>query len=293
MLAFLVSATNEIKPSDTNDLHYIIEYYARMSPRSIKAYCDDDDQKTKNAFSESNQAITACLGTNGMTNDHAESMKHLDEVQESTTQQSSFLKLTQDLDLTRHLCLPILASEIFISYESTHIPALASGYFLVDCRPAKQYNAGHLAQAFHLDSILMLKEPSDFALHVNGLLEVQKQMTTTDHMRKHLCFIGSGFEKHDCYVNMVVASFLQKGLDHVSIVHGGFDAIHRYLYQNETLFNKLVVDHNKEVCKTCKATAPKRTPAPSPLMSSLPPSLSSVKTNVQQMKQAIKLKRPT
>jgi len=28
-------------------------------------------------------------------------------------------------------------------------------YFLVDCRPAEQYNAGHLPTAFHLDANLV------------------------------------------------------------------------------------------------------------------------------------------
>jgi len=28
-------------------------------------------------------------------------------------------------------------------------------FFVVDCRPAEQYNAGHLSTAFHLDSDLV------------------------------------------------------------------------------------------------------------------------------------------
>lgn len=48
-------------------------------------------------------------------------------------------------------------------------------FFLVDCRPVEQYNAGHLPTAFHLDCNLMLQEPSAFSTAVQGLLSAQKQ----------------------------------------------------------------------------------------------------------------------
>lgn len=48
-------------------------------------------------------------------------------------------------------------------------------FFLVDCRPIEQYNAGHLPTAFHLDCNLMLQEPNAFLTAVQGLLSAQKQ----------------------------------------------------------------------------------------------------------------------
>ncbi|VDM19095.1 unnamed protein product [Hydatigera taeniaeformis] len=39
-------------------------------------------------------------------------------------------------------------------------------FFLVDCRPAEQYNAGHLETAFYLDTELMLTNPSEFNISV-------------------------------------------------------------------------------------------------------------------------------
>ena len=39
---------------------------------------------------------------------------------------------------------------------------------------------------------------------------------------EHLCFMGSGREEEDQYVNMVVANFLQKGAQYVSIAKGGY-----------------------------------------------------------------------
>ena len=49
------------------------------------------------------------------------------------------------------LCLPVSADEILAS-ELVNFQ-----FFVVDCRPAEQYNAGHLSRAFHLDCSLMLQ----------------------------------------------------------------------------------------------------------------------------------------
>lgn len=71
-------------------------------------------------------------------------------------------------------------------------------YFVVDCRPAEQYNSGHLPTAFHLDANLvhisnittsqcklsvvimyfwlqMLQNPADFSVAVQALFATQKQ----------------------------------------------------------------------------------------------------------------------
>ena len=39
---------------------------------------------------------------------------------------------------------------------------------------------------------------------------------------EHLCFLGSGREEEDQYVNMVVANILQKNKQYVSIAKGGY-----------------------------------------------------------------------
>ncbi len=39
---------------------------------------------------------------------------------------------------------------------------------------------------------------------------------------EHLCFLGSGREQEDQFVNMVVAKFLQKAIPYVSSARGGF-----------------------------------------------------------------------
>lgn len=77
--------------------------------------------------------------------------------------------------VSQALCLPVSVHELVdnIASETTNVDAVR--FFLVDCRPVEQYNAGHLHTAFHLDCNLMLSEPSAFATAVQGLLSAQKQ----------------------------------------------------------------------------------------------------------------------
>uniref|UniRef100_H0XDQ6 TBC1 domain family member 23 n=1 Tax=Otolemur garnettii TaxID=30611 RepID=H0XDQ6_OTOGA len=112
-----------------------------------------------------------------------------------------------------------------------HVTEEGVRFFVVDCRPAEQYNAGHLSTAFHLDSDLMLQNPSEFAQSVKSLLEAQKQSIESGSIAggEHLCFMGSGREEEDMYMNMVLAHFLQKNKEYVSIASGGFMALQQHL----------------------------------------------------------------
>uniref|UniRef100_A0A8C5FR14 TBC1 domain family member 23 n=1 Tax=Gadus morhua TaxID=8049 RepID=A0A8C5FR14_GADMO len=114
----------------------------------------------------------------------------------------------EDMDLSQALCLPVSVPEIL---QANQHQQDGVRFFVVDCRPAEQYNAGHLSTAFHLDSDLMLRNPSEFALSVKSLLEAQKQSLESGSVAsgEHLCFMGSGREEEDMYMNMVLAHFLQ------------------------------------------------------------------------------------
>lgn len=59
--------------------------------------------------------------------------------------------------------------------------------------------------------VQMLQNPSEFALSVKSLLETQKQSLESGSIAsgEHLCFMGSGREEEDMYMNMVLAHFLQ------------------------------------------------------------------------------------
>lgn len=57
----------------------------------------------------------------------------------------------------------------------------------------------------------MLQNPSEFAQSVKSLLEAQKQSIESGSIAggEHLCFMGSGREEEDMYMNMGLAHFLQ------------------------------------------------------------------------------------
>ncbi|XP_010637934.1 TBC1 domain family member 23 isoform X1 [Fukomys damarensis] len=133
-----------------------------------------------------------------------------------------------DGDVSQALCLAISVSEIL---QANQLQGEGVRFFVVDCRPAEQYNAGHLSTAFHLDSDLMLQNPSEFAQSVKSLLEAQKQSIESGSIAggEHLCFMGSGREEEDMYMNMVLAHFLQKNKEYVSIASGGFMALQQHL----------------------------------------------------------------
>ncbi|KAG9486114.1 hypothetical protein GDO78_008930 [Eleutherodactylus coqui] len=131
---------------------------------------------------------------------------------------------------SKYICFVLLPAAYNAVRGEHSMPSLLSGmrdgvrFFVVDCRPAEQYNSGHLSTAFHLDSDLMLQNPGEFALSVKSLLEAQKQSIESGSVAggEHLCFMGSGREEEDMYMNMVLAHFLQKNKEYISIAKGGF-----------------------------------------------------------------------
>lgn len=59
--------------------------------------------------------------------------------------------------LAQVLCLPVPPSDLLLNEaQRMSLPYKSLvRYFVVDCRPAEQYNAGHLKTAFHLDASLV------------------------------------------------------------------------------------------------------------------------------------------
>lgn len=137
---------------------------------------------------------------------------------------------SRDISISQALCLPVTVYELIENISSVATNVDGVRFFLVDCRPADQYNYGHLSTAFHLDSNLMLQEPEAFAKAVQGLLRSQKMAIEVNSNAggDHLCFMGSGRLDEDQYMHMVVASFLQKNTQYVSVLTGGYASIHDY-----------------------------------------------------------------
>lgn len=71
----------------------------------------------------------------------------------------------------------------------------------------------------------MLQEPSSFLTAVQGLLSCQRQALAANSKAggEHLCFLGCGELSADQYTHMVVASFLQKHTQFVSLLTGGYE----------------------------------------------------------------------
>ncbi|XP_056642355.1 TBC1 domain family member 23 [Diorhabda sublineata] len=155
--------------------------------------------------------------------------------------------------VSQALCLPVTVHELVenTTHETTNVDAVR--FFLVDCRPIEHYNAGHLPTAFHLDCNLMLQEPSAFATAVQGLLSAQRQALAhkSNAGGEHLCFLGSGRNEEDQYTHMVVASFLQKHTQYVSLLMGGYIAVHNYFSDN---IDEFLQDHNAKNCVVCAPT---------------------------------------
>lgn len=148
--------------------------------------------------------------------------------------------------VSQALCLPVSVYELIENTSESKEGAVR--FFLVDCRPVDQYNVGHLATAFHLDSNLMLTEPTAFQTAVQGLLRAQRSAIEANASGEHLCFLGSGRIEEDQYTHMVVAFFLQKSTQYVSILSGGFTAIHDYF--GDGMFDCLE-DHDFTMCLVC------------------------------------------
>lgn len=152
--------------------------------------------------------------------------------------------------VSQALCLPVSVYEL-VENSSIELTAPdAVRFFLVDCRPAEQYNAGHLSTAFHLDCNLMLQESVAFSTAVQGLLRAQRQsIEANSHAGgEHLCFMGSGRLEEDQYTHMVVASFLQKNAQYVSLLTGGYNSIHDYFGEHMA---DCLEDHDPKKCIVC------------------------------------------
>lgn len=153
----------------------------------------------------------------------------------------------EPVHVSQALCLPVSVYELIENSSESKSDGTVR-FFLVDCRPVDQYNSGHLPTAFHLDYNLMMTEPTAFQTAMQGLLRAQKGAIEANASGEHLCFLGSGRIEEDQYIFMVVASFLQKGTQFVSIMSGGYAAIHDYF--GDTMLDCLE-DHDLDRCIVC------------------------------------------
>lgn len=212
IIKFLINMPCALEVDDVPDFCSLAQYYALKTPTSFKT-----------------DYLKALYGKQ---NDSPRSQEESNKVSQA-------------------LCLPVSVYEL-VENSATEFPVQdAVRFFLVDCRPAEQYNAGHLSTAFHLDCNLMLQEPVAFATAVQGLLTAQKQAIEVNSNAggEHLCFMGSGRVEEDQYTHMVVASFLQKNTHYVSLLTGGYTSIHDYFGDHMA---DCLEDHSVNKCLVCQ-----------------------------------------
>ncbi|KAA0199528.1 hypothetical protein HAZT_HAZT007197 [Hyalella azteca] len=176
--------------------------------------------------------------------------------------------VTGALPLAQALCLPVAPEELLASTSSAMYPPESSqvGFFVIDCRPADQFSNGHLPNAFHLDSSLMLEAVSSFNTALQGLFIAHRQAVEADTpgTGAHLCLVGGGTEEEDPLLHMVAAAMLQQHTAFVSLAKGGYRGIHRAL---EPDVETELAEHNRNNCHVCVGAA-KRPPSPAPSQSS-------------------------
>ena len=129
-----------------------------------------------------------------------------------------------NLEIKSLLCLPVSSDEVMAS------ELVNCQFFVVDCRPAEQYNAGHLSRAFHLDCHLMLQDPAAFSTACSALLSFQQSALTAQAGGEHLVFLGDGRKEDsdvDSNMMMAVSRFLQKHTNFISVLVGGYPSFHQ------------------------------------------------------------------
>jgi hypothetical protein len=83
----------------------------------------------------------------------------------------------------------------------------------------------------------MLENPTEFNQSVEALLDAQKQAINSGSVAggQHLCFMGSGNDEEDKYVNMVVSNFLQRKINFVSLALGGYKELRQTIEDPEMI----------------------------------------------------------
>lgn len=126
LIEILGTLPSQLAIDDINDFWSLAEYYDKKTPSSFKKVCDLGFSRMI-VFSNCNnfQDIAGYI----------------------------FDPKLPDKGISQMLCLPISVTELISHTNRTVTNSLK--FFVMDCRPAEQYNAGHLPIAFPLDSTLV------------------------------------------------------------------------------------------------------------------------------------------
>jgi hypothetical protein len=93
----------------------------------------------------------------------------------------------------------------------------------------------------------MLENQAEFNQSVEALLAAQKQAIDSGSVAggQHLCFMGSGNDEEDKYVNMVVSNFLQRKINYISLALGGYEKLRLTVEDPEMIVGTQVESHQQ------------------------------------------------
>ncbi|NXC14746.1 TBC23 protein, partial [Corythaeola cristata] len=132
---------------------------------------------------------------------------------------SSLLGLKDDdTDLSQALCLAVSVSEIL---QANQQQGEGVRFFVVDCRPAEQYNAGHLSTAFHLDSDLVHLQSSNTLC--SSICKCGNQSLC------HIAYLMQHERLFPLSFGVCKIKLTNKNKEYVSIAKGGFMALQQHL----------------------------------------------------------------
>lgn len=139
-------------------------------------------------------------------------------------------------------CVSVSADEIVRHCYEAQGKTNPIKFYVVDCRPRRLFEAGHLPCAHHLDPDLLAKPQK-----LNAEVEKLQSMKGV-----HFCFVSQGGEgqaKARASGAIMNQHFLQMGFKYVSVVEGGYHECHKIINVPNSAFE--LVDHNPKVCAEC------------------------------------------
>ncbi|CAF4042349.1 unnamed protein product [Rotaria magnacalcarata] len=200
LLMFAKEQLFEMVDKEKNEvIDFISKAPANLTTDDLEDFCSLANHYASNTPQSFRKEFCSCL---------------FDEADRTTSQKA--------YSVQQALCLPVSAKELLQANQLGGKEGVR--YFIVDCRPAEQYNSKHLYTAFHLDANLLLEDPKEFGGTVDALRATQKHSIEAGATAggDHLCFMGSGRDEEDKYVRMVVAYFLRRNIKYISIASGGY-----------------------------------------------------------------------
>uniref|UniRef100_A0A914HWV3 Rhodanese domain-containing protein n=1 Tax=Globodera rostochiensis TaxID=31243 RepID=A0A914HWV3_GLORO len=119
-----------------------------------------------------------------------------------------------EIPLNRLICLPISVLELYRRAIDLTTPNSTSfGYFVIDTRTQKHFNAGSIPGSYNLSAETLIEDPEKFGYALSSLMKFKED----NYPNEHICFLGFGTTNDgDHLMNMVIAKILQQNFEHIS-----------------------------------------------------------------------------